>query len=64
MPIRTARHDDDALEDSNAINVRPVIDMMLVLLIICMVAVPLATVDSATTRRRSWCRWHFSLVDA
>ena len=47
MPIRTARHDDDALEESHAINVTPFIDVMLVLLIIFMVAAPLATVDTA-----------------
>jgi len=46
MPIRTARHDDDALEESHAINVTPFIDVMLVLLIIFMVAAPLATVDT------------------
>jgi biopolymer transport protein ExbD/biopolymer transport protein TolR len=47
MSIRTARHDEDALEESHAINVTPFIDVMLVLLIIFMVAAPLATVDTA-----------------
>jgi biopolymer transport protein ExbD/biopolymer transport protein TolR len=47
MPIRTARHDDDVLEEAHAINVTPFIDVMLVLLIIFMVAAPLATVDTA-----------------
>ncbi|MDX5514262.1 biopolymer transporter [Stenotrophomonas sp. HMSC10F06] len=46
MPIKTARHDDDALEESHEINVTPFIDVMLVLLIIFMVAAPLATVDT------------------
>jgi biopolymer transport protein ExbD/biopolymer transport protein TolR len=45
MAIKTARHDDDALEESHEINVTPFIDVMLVLLIIFMVAAPLATVD-------------------
>lgn len=47
MALRTARHDDDALEEAHAINVTPFIDVMLVLLIIFMVAAPLATVDTA-----------------
>lgn len=46
MPIKTARHDDDALEESHEINVTPFIDVMLVLLMIFMVAAPLATVDT------------------
>jgi len=46
MALRTARH-DDALEETHAINVTPFIDVMLVLLIIFMVAAPLATVDTA-----------------
>ena len=46
MAIKTARHDDDALEESHEINVTPFIDVMLVLLIIFMVAAPLATVDT------------------
>jgi biopolymer transport protein ExbD len=37
--------DDDALEEVHDINVTPFIDVMLVLLIIFMVAAPLATVD-------------------
>jgi len=46
MAIKTARHDDDALQESHEINVTPFIDVMLVLLIIFMVAAPLATVDT------------------
>lgn len=46
MAIRTARHDEDALEEQHAINVTPFIDVMLVLLIVFMVAAPLATVDT------------------
>ncbi|WP_411852035.1 TonB system transport protein ExbD [Stenotrophomonas sp. LGBM10] len=45
MALRTARHDEDTLEETHAINVTPFIDVMLVLLIIFMVAAPLATVD-------------------
>ena len=41
MPIKTARHDDDALEESHEINVTPFIDVMLVLLIIFMITAPL-----------------------
>ncbi len=44
MAIRTSRH-DDAPEEHHEINVTPFIDVMLVLLIIFMVAAPLATVD-------------------
>jgi TonB system transport protein ExbD (group 1) len=44
MAIRT-RDDDTELEESHEINVTPFIDVMLVLLIIFMVAAPLATVD-------------------
>jgi len=47
MAIRTTRHDDDALEEAHEINVTPFIDVMLVLLIIFMVAAPLATVETA-----------------
>ena len=36
---------DDDLEESHEINVTPFIDVMLVLLIVFMVAAPLATVD-------------------
>ncbi len=43
MAIRTSQ--DDELEESHEINVTPFIDVMLVLLIIFMVAAPLATVD-------------------
>jgi biopolymer transport protein ExbD len=41
------RHADDDLEENHEINVTPFIDVMLVLLIIFMVAAPLATVDVA-----------------
>jgi biopolymer transport protein ExbD len=44
MAIRT-NHDDDDLDENHEINVTPFIDVMLVLLIIFMVAAPLATVD-------------------
>jgi len=44
MSIRI-RHGDDDLEEAHEINVTPFIDVMLVLLIIFMVAAPLATVD-------------------
>jgi len=46
VAIRTARSDDDLVE-THEINVTPFIDVMLVLLIIFMVAAPLATVDVA-----------------
>ena len=39
------QHDDDSLVDMHDINVTPFIDVMLVLLIIFMVAAPLATVN-------------------
>ena len=38
-------HGDEALEEMHEINVTPFIDVMLVLLIIFMIAAPLATVD-------------------
>ncbi|HWB52478.1 MAG TPA: TonB system transport protein ExbD [Stellaceae bacterium] len=41
------RHGGDELEEQHEINVTPFIDVMLVLLIIFMVAAPLATVDVA-----------------
>jgi TonB system transport protein ExbD (group 1) len=41
------RHGGDELEEAHEINVTPFIDVMLVLLIIFMVAAPLATVDVA-----------------
>ena len=44
MAIRTTAH-DDALDEQHEINITPFIDVMLVLLIIFMVAAPLATVD-------------------
>jgi biopolymer transport protein ExbD len=40
-------HGEDALDEMHEINVTPFIDVMLVLLIIFMVAAPLATVDIA-----------------
>ena len=44
MPARPSRYDDDFVE-AHEINVTPFIDVMLVLLIIFMIAAPLATVD-------------------
>ncbi len=44
MAVRL-RHSDDDLTENHEINVTPFIDVMLVLLIIVMVAAPLATVD-------------------
>src|SRR5258707_7559039 len=44
MALQLGRADDDLVE-SHEINVTPFIDVMLVLLIIFMVAAPLATVD-------------------
>jgi biopolymer transport protein ExbD len=38
-------HGEDTLDEMHEINVTPFIDVMLVLLIIFMVAAPLATVD-------------------
>ncbi len=46
MSIRLAREDDDFAE-THEINVTPFIDVILVLLIIFMIAPPLATVDVA-----------------
>ncbi len=45
MRFKTSERDDEALDESHEINVTPFIDVMLVLLIIFMVAAPLATVD-------------------
>lgn len=39
------RHNDDMLQEASDINITPFIDVMLVMLIIFMVAAPLATVD-------------------
>src|SRR5690242_13175568 len=44
MAIRLAKR-DDAYEEAHEINVTPFIDVILVLLIIFMIAAPLATVD-------------------
>jgi len=46
MAMRLGRT-DDVIEETHEINVTPFIDVMLVLLIIFMVAAPLATVDVA-----------------
>ena len=45
MATRLTKREDDPLEEAHEINVTPFIDVMLVLLIIFMVAAPLATVD-------------------
>jgi len=45
MGVRLGSHDDDDLPVNHEINVTPFIDVILVLLIIFMVAAPLATVD-------------------
>ncbi len=45
MAARVRESAGDELEESHEINVTPFIDVMLVLLIIFMVAAPLATVD-------------------
>jgi TonB system transport protein ExbD (group 1) len=45
MAVRPRQHEDDDLGEVHEINVTPFIDVILVLLIIFMVAAPLATVD-------------------
>jgi biopolymer transport protein ExbD len=47
------RSTEDAFEEAHEINVTPFIDVMLVLLIIFMIAAPLATVDVAVDLPRS-----------
>jgi biopolymer transport protein ExbD len=47
------RPSEDAFEEAHEINVTPFIDVMLVLLIIFMIAAPLATVDVAVDLPRS-----------
>src|SRR5262249_58342566 len=57
MSIRL-NHGEDALDEVHEINVTPFIDVMLVLLIIFMVAAPLATVDILVNLAASTVRPH------
>lgn len=52
MAARLQSHDDELVENSE-INVTPFIDVMLVLLIVFMIAAPLATVDAPVDLPRS-----------
>ena len=52
MATKLSHHDDELVENSE-INVTPFIDVMLVLLIVFMVAAPLATVDAPVDLPRS-----------
>ena len=52
MATKLSHHDDDLVENSE-INVTPFIDVILVLLIVFMVAAPLATVDAPVDLPRS-----------
>jgi len=52
MAAKLSHHDDELVENSE-INVTPFIDVMLVLLIVFMVAAPLATVDAPVDLPRS-----------
>ncbi|MBB5752008.1 TonB system transport protein ExbD [Prosthecomicrobium pneumaticum] len=53
MAVRLGGPDEDDLAEASEINVTPFIDVMLVLLIIFMVAAPLATVDAPVDLPRS-----------
>ena len=53
MAVKLGGHDEGELPEASEINVTPFIDVMLVLLIIFMVAAPLATVDAPVDLPRS-----------